>query len=74
MPNPYVVPGGRFLEGYYWNIHFIMLALRLSDQGKLADGMLDNFVYQIETYGYIPNAKHSYYLFIFHVPKHHFLL
>src|SRR5436309_2783432 len=27
LPNPYVVPGGRFREVYYWDSYFTMLAL-----------------------------------------------
>ena len=27
MPKPYVVPGGRFREGYYWDTYFTMLGL-----------------------------------------------
>ena len=30
LPNPYVVPGGRFNEIYYWDSYFTMLGLQVS--------------------------------------------
>ncbi len=30
LPKPYVVPGGRFREGYYWDSYFTMLGLQES--------------------------------------------
>ena len=59
---PYVVPGGRFRELYYWDSYFTMLGLVESGQTKLARQMLDNFAYLIDTYGHIPNGNRTYYL------------
>ena len=28
LPNPYIVPGGRFREVYYWDSYFTMLGLK----------------------------------------------
>ena len=50
MPKPYVVPGGRFREGYYWDTYFTMLGLQESGREDLVDDMLDNFAYEIDTY------------------------
>lgn len=62
MPKPYVVPGGRFREGYYWDTYFTMLGLQESGHEALVDNMLDNFAYMIDTYGHIPNGNRTYYL------------
>ncbi|HEX3378259.1 MAG TPA: alpha,alpha-trehalase TreA [Paraburkholderia sp.] len=62
MPKPYVVPGGRFREGYYWDTYFTMLGLQESGREDLVDDMLDNFAYMIDTYGHIPNGNRTYYL------------
>lgn len=34
MPKPYVVPGGRFREGYYWDTYFTMLGLQVSGRAR----------------------------------------
>jgi alpha,alpha-trehalase len=62
LPHPYVVPGGRFREMFYWDTYFTMLGLLRSGQDELARGMIDNFAYLIDTYGYIPNGNRSYFL------------
>ncbi|OLL27737.1 trehalase [Burkholderia sp. SRS-W-2-2016] len=62
LPKPYVVPGGRFREGYYWDTYFTMLGLQESGREDLVDNMLDNFAYLIDTFGHIPNGNRTYYL------------
>ncbi|HEV7381146.1 MAG TPA: alpha,alpha-trehalase TreA [Dyadobacter sp.] len=62
LPNPYVVPGGRFREIYYWDTYFTMLGLRESGQTELIKSMIDNFAYLIEQFGFIPTANRTYYL------------
>jgi alpha,alpha-trehalase len=32
LPNPYIVPGGRFREIYYWDSYFTMLGLQESNE------------------------------------------
>jgi alpha,alpha-trehalase len=59
---PYVVPGGRFNELYYWDSYFIVLGLLQDGRTDLARGMTDNFLYALEHYGRIPNANRTYYL------------
>lgn len=61
LPKPYVVPGGRFREGYYWDTYFTMLGLQVSGREDLVDDMLDNFAYLIDTVGHIPNGNRTYY-------------
>ena len=62
LPNPYVVPGGRFREVYYWDSYFTMLGLIASGRTDLVKSMLDNFAYLIQTVGHIPNGNRTYYL------------
>ncbi|WP_039566026.1 trehalase family glycosidase, partial [Ralstonia solanacearum] len=62
LPKPYVVPGGRFREGYYWDTYFTMLGLQAAGRDDLVDNMLDNFAYQINQFGHIPNGNRTYYL------------
>lgn len=62
LPRPYVVPGGRFREVYYWDSYFTMLGLLESDRAGQVGQMLDNFAHLVETVGHIPNANRTYYL------------
>lgn len=62
LPFPYVVPGGRFREIYYWDSYFTMLGLRESGQHQLIENMIKNFAHLINTYGHIPNGNRTYYL------------
>jgi len=59
---PYVVPGGRFREIYYWDSYFTMEGLAASGRMDLVKDMLNNFVYLINECGHIPNGNRSYYL------------
>jgi alpha,alpha-trehalase len=62
LPYPYVVPGGRFGEIYYWDSYFTMEGLAASARMDLAKNMLDNFAYLIDNLGFIPNGNRTYYL------------
>jgi alpha,alpha-trehalase len=61
MPHPYIVPGGRFREVYYWDSYFTMLGLVESGEFTLIENMLDNFAHLIKTVGHIPNGNRVYY-------------
>ncbi len=62
LPEPYVVPGGRFREIYYWDSYFTMLGLRESGRIDLIESMLQNFVYLIDHFGHVPTGNRTYYL------------
>ena len=62
LPHPYVVPGGRFREIYYWDSYFTMLGLRVSKRMDLIENMVDNFAYLLNTIGHIPNGNRTYYV------------
>ncbi|WP_268928513.1 trehalase family glycosidase [Microbacterium sp. KUDC0406] len=61
LEHPYVVPGGRFRELYYWDSYFTMLGLAARGLTDLVKGMTDNFADLIDSYGHVPNANRSYY-------------
>ena len=62
LPEPYVVPGGRFDEIYYWDSYFTMLGLQESGRDDLILSMVRNFASLIHRYGHVPNGNRSYYL------------
>lgn len=62
LPNPYVVPGGRFNEMYGWDSYFILLGLETDHREVLAKGIVDNFLFEVEHYGSVLNANRTYYL------------
>ncbi len=62
LPFPYIVPGGRFGEIYYWDSYFTMLGLKASGKNDLLENMVKNFSYLIDEFGYIPNGNRSYFI------------
>lgn len=62
LPYPYIVPGGRFSEQYYWDTYFTMLGLAVSGHTGLLEGMMKNYTYLIRKTGFIPLANRTYYL------------
>lgn len=62
LPYPYIVPGGRFREVYYWDTYFTMLGLQVSGRVDIIRNMVDNFAYLLDHLGFIPNANRTYYL------------
>jgi alpha,alpha-trehalase len=62
LPHPYIVPGGRFREIFYWDSYFTMLGLQISGRIDMIENMVDNFSYLIDKFGYIPNGNRTYFL------------
>jgi alpha,alpha-trehalase len=62
LPFPYIIPGGRFGEIYYWDSYFTMLGLHVSGKTDMIENMVNNFAHLIDTIGYIPNGNRTYYL------------
>jgi alpha,alpha-trehalase len=62
LPHKYVVPGGRFNEMYGWDSYFIIRGLLRDKRVELAQGMVENFFFEIEHYGAVLNANRTYYL------------
>ena len=62
LPKPYVVPGGRFSEQYYWDSYFTMLGLEATGRHDLSDGMISNAQHMFAKFGFIPTGNRTYYL------------
>jgi alpha,alpha-trehalase len=62
LPFPYIVPGGRFREIYYWDSYFTLLGLKESGENEMMENMVKNFAYLIDSIGHIPNGNRTYYL------------
>ena len=62
LPRPYLVPGGRFREVYYWDSYFTMLGLAEAGKTRLLHDITDNFAYLIGRFGFVPNGNRTYYL------------
>lgn len=62
LPNPYIVPGGRFREIYYWDSYFTMLGLQQSGRVDMVENMVKNFAYLVDLLGFIPNGNRTYYM------------
>jgi alpha,alpha-trehalase len=57
-----MVPGGRFLEMYYWDNYWILEGLLISGMFETSKSILDNHIFLIEKYGFVPNGSRVYYL------------
>jgi alpha,alpha-trehalase len=62
LPDPYVVPGGRFNEMYGWDSYFIQVGLLRDKEFAMAKNMADNFLYETRNYGKVLNANRTYYM------------
>lgn len=62
LPHPYIVPGGRFREIFYWDSYFTMLGLQASGRIEMIQNMINNFSFLIDKFGYIPNGNRTYFL------------
>ena len=61
LTRPYIVPGGRFREIYYWDTYFTALGLIDTGRTDMAVNMLLNFVDILNEVGCIPNGNRAYY-------------
>ena len=61
LPRPYTVPctDGHFQEMYYWDTYFTNRGLLLSARLQTALDNIENFIYLIDAYGFIPNGNHK---------------
>jgi alpha,alpha-trehalase len=62
LPQPWVVPGGRFNEMYGWDSFFIQMGLLRDGDLELARDLADNLLYEVREYGKVLNANRTYYL------------
>ncbi len=61
LPYPFIVPGGRFREIYYWDSYFTSEGLACSGHIDRVVDMAKNFGYLIDQIGHIPNGNRVYY-------------
>ncbi|XP_037944957.1 trehalase isoform X1 [Teleopsis dalmanni] len=61
VEHPVIVPGGRFIEFYYWDSYWIIRGLLYSEMYSTARGMLENFLSIVKRFGFIPNGGRIYY-------------
>ncbi|PQA95650.1 trehalase [Chryseobacterium shigense] len=62
LPKPYIVPGGRFNEFFYWDSYFIMLGLQASGRTEMMENIVENCSYLIQNVGFVPNASRTHFL------------
>ena len=61
LPEPYIVPGGRFREVYYWDAYFTMTGLG-PEHDAIKRDMVANFAGQVADHGHVLNGNRTYYL------------
>uniref|UniRef100_A0A0M3I3U5 Trehalase n=1 Tax=Ascaris lumbricoides TaxID=6252 RepID=A0A0M3I3U5_ASCLU len=62
VPHPFIIPGGRFREFYYWDSFWILKGLLFSEMYETAKGVIRNLAYMVENHGFVPNGGRVYYL------------
>ena len=60
LPDNFVIAGDRFREEYYWDSYWIIKGLIVSQLYDVVNGTLQNFMDEIEKYGFIPNGGRIY--------------
>jgi alpha,alpha-trehalase len=61
LPNPHVVPGGRFREMYYWDSYFTAEGLATGGRTDLIAGMVENIASLVDRFGFVPLGNRAYY-------------
>ncbi|KIJ59066.1 glycoside hydrolase family 37 protein [Hydnomerulius pinastri MD-312] len=62
LNHTFVVPGGRFREQYYWDSYWIIQGLLKSELYDTVNQTLQNFMDELDDFGFIPNGGRIYYL------------
>lgn len=62
LPYPFIIPGGRFREVYYWDSLWIVHGLLASDMKSSAISVVRNLLYMVKELGFVPNGNRVYYL------------
>ncbi|MCA9839103.1 MAG: alpha,alpha-trehalase TreF [Trueperaceae bacterium] len=62
LQYPYIVPGGRFREIFYWDSYFTMLGLADIGEFALIEAMIQNLVDLQDRLGHIPNGNRWYFV------------
>ncbi|MBR4973560.1 MAG: hypothetical protein IKY45_03750 [Clostridia bacterium] len=64
LPYPYTTPCAEdsFQEMYYWDTYFTNAGLLLWGKTEYAKNNIENMLYLIEKYGFMPNGNRTFYL------------
>ena len=64
LPFPFTVPcvSGIMQNQFYWDTYFTNLGLLRQGFSGLAKNNVDNLLYMVEKYGFVPNGNCSYFL------------
>ncbi|KNZ73310.1 Trehalase [Termitomyces sp. J132] len=62
LNHTFVVPGGRFREQYYWDSFWIVEGLIESELHDIVNATIQNFMDELDAFGFIPNGGRIYYL------------
>lgn len=62
LPYPYIVPGGRFREIYYWDTYFTAEGLAAAGKLDMVINLARNFAHLIDKVGHVPNGNRYYYV------------
>lgn len=62
VQHPFVVPGGRFREFYYWDSFWTMKGMLVSGMLNTSRMLLENMLAIVDEYGFVPNGARLYYL------------
>ena len=59
---PFIVPGGRFDETYYWDSYWIVKGLLTSYMFETASYLILNLLDDVASFGFVPNGARRYFL------------
>ena len=66
LPYPYITPckasANFFQEMYYWDSYFAALGLSIQNRHDIIQNTVENMIYCINKFGFIPNGNRTYYL------------
>jgi len=62
VPEPFIVPGGRFREFYYWDSYWVIRGLLICGMKQTAKQMITNALYLVREHGIVTNGARVYYL------------
>jgi alpha,alpha-trehalase len=74
IPHNYIVPGGRYIEFYYWDTYYTSLGLLSSGRHNLLADMVRNMAHFIDVHGHMPNGTRTYQASRSQVPHFHRML
>ncbi|XP_043698418.1 probable trehalase [Telopea speciosissima] len=61
LPGPFIIPGSRFREVYYWDSYWVIRGLLASKMYTTAKSIVLNLLYLLDEYGYVLNGARVYY-------------